>query len=357
MFDSHGLSASPSPSGSAGASQGEHAAPPHNSSKSNVATGRFGQLYGTARAMQEVYEQIARVAPSDTSVFVVGENGVGKELVAQTIHAMSPYAEQPFLAVNCGALPPTLIEAELFGYEKGAFTGAHRAHAGYFERANGGTLFLDEIGEMPPELQVRLLRVLETRSIQRLGSDQEVACTFRIIAATNRDPLRAMQEGLLREDLYYRLAEFPILLPPLRDRDDDVLLLAQLFLDQANARNKAHKRFAAGVKEKLRQHDWPGNVRELKNCIQRAYVMAGHEVDIDVSGPFSMPSMADDEALAFVPGITRLAEVERRFVLATLAHFHGDKRRTAEALGVSLKTVYNKLNHYMSMGLHLPGHE
>jgi DNA-binding NtrC family response regulator len=313
---------------------------------------KFGRLYGASDVMQSVYEQIARVAPSDASVLIVGENGSGKELAAQTIHEMSSCADQPFLAVNCGALPPTLIEAELFGYEKGAFTGAQKSHAGYFERAHGGTLFLDEIGEMPLELQVRLLRVLETRTIQRIGSDQEIECDIRILAATNQEPMQAIQDMQLREDLYYRLAEFPIQLPPLRQRGDDVLLLANHFLKQANQRYGGNKHFAPGVLEKLKKHDWPGNVRELKNCIQRAYVMCEREVDIDTSSPFKPAEVArsDSDSLEFVPGMTTLAEVERRLIFATLEHFRGDKRRAADALGVSLKTIYNRLNHYLAVG-------
>jgi DNA-binding NtrC family response regulator len=312
---------------------------------------KFGRMYGASDAMQAVYEQIARVAPRDASVLIVGENGCGKELVALTIHEMSAYADQPFLAVNCGALPPTLVEAELFGYEKGSFTGAYRSHAGYFERANGGTLFLDEISEMTPEMQVRLLRVLETRRIQRIGSDQEVACEVRIIAATNRDPVQAIQDMQLREDLYYRLAEFPLLIPPLRERGDDVLLLAQHFLKQANLRNNSNKHFAPGIEEKLQAHDWPGNVRELKNCIQRAHVMGQNEVDIDTDGPFKATGLPQGNKLEFVPGYITMAEAERQLIFATLEYFRGDKQRTAEALGVSLKTIYNRLNHYLSSGI------
>lgn len=312
---------------------------------------KFGRLYGGSEVMQAVYEQIERVAPSDASVLIVGENGCGKELVALTIHEMSAYADQPFIAVNCGALPPSLVEAELFGYEKGAFTGAHRSHAGYFERAHGGTLFLDEIGEMTPEMQVRLLRVLETRRVQRIGSDQEIECEVRIIAATNRDPMQAIQDMQLREDLYYRLAEFPILIPPLRERGEDVLLLAQYFLKQANQRNGSSKRFAQGVEEKLLAHEWPGNVRELKNCIQRAHVMCENEVDIDASGPFKAAETPHADYLEFAPGYTTLADAERKLIFATLEHFHGDKRRAADALGISLKTIYNRLNHYLSNGM------
>jgi two-component system response regulator HydG len=328
--------------------------PLHSLPSNGAPVERFGRLYGASSIMQEVYAQIAKVAPTEASVLIVGENGCGKELVAQTIHEMSARADQPFLAVNCGALPPTLIEAELFGYEKGAFTGAQKSHSGYFEQAHGGTLFLDEISEMPPELQVRLLRVLETRCVQRIGSDTVIECDIRILAATNRDPLQAIQDQHLREDLYYRLAEFPILLPPLREREDDILLLANHFLKLANARHNSNKRFVADVEQKLRQHSWPGNVRELKNCIQRAYVMAEVEVDIDAAGPFKPAEQSKEDSLEFAPGLP-LAEVERRFIFATLKHFRGDKRKAAQALGISLKTIYNRLNHYLAAGVSKEG--
>jgi DNA-binding NtrC family response regulator len=204
---------------------------------------------------------------------------------------------------------------------------------------------------MSPEMQVRLLRVLETHRVQRIGSDQEIECNVRIIAATNRDPMRAIQDMQLREDLYYRLAEFPILIPPLRERGDDVVLLAQHFLKQANLRNGVNKRFAMGVADKLQSHDWPGNVRELKNCIQRAHVMCENEVDIDTNGPFKAAEAPHADYLEFAPGYTTLAEAERQLIFATLEHFHGDKRRAADALGISLKTIYNRLNHYLSAGL------
>lgn len=327
-----------------------------NMATNGIAHDKFGRLYGASPLMHDVYAQIAKVAPTDASVLIVGENGCGKELVAQTIHEMSARADQSFLAVNCGALPPTLIEAELFGYEKGAFTGAQKSHSGYFERAHGGTLFLDEISEMPPELQVRLLRVLETRCVQRIGSDNLIECDIRILAATNRDPMQAIQDTHLREDLYYRLAEFPILLPPLRERGDDVILLSEHFLRQANKRYGSNKRFGPEVYQKLRRHSWPGNVRELKNCIQRAYVMADAEVDIDAAGPFKPVDQTSEETLEFSPGLP-LAEVERRFIFATLKHFRGDKRKAAHALGISLKTVYNRLNHYLAAGNHAEGEQ
>ncbi|PHV09772.1 sigma-54 interaction domain-containing protein [Chitinimonas sp. BJB300] len=307
---------------------------------------KFGRLYGSSPAMAEVFHMIERVAPSDVSVLIVGESGCGKELIAQTIHELSSCADAPFIAINCGALPATLIESELFGYEKGAFTGAQKMHQGFFERAQGGTLFLDEITEMPIDLQVRLLRVLETGRLVRVGGDKEIECDVRVLAATNREPLEAVRDGRLRQDLLYRLAVFPIVLPPLRNRDDDVVLLAQRFLKERNDQYNTHKYFADGVEEKLRQHDWPGNVRELKNCVQRAYIMADKVVDIDTLVPLKpCERTGSRNVMEFEIG-TPLEEVERQLIFATLDRFQGNKRRVAKALGVSLKTIYNRLNGY-----------
>lgn len=307
---------------------------------------RFGRLYGSSPAMQNVFHLLERVAPSAVSVMIVGESGCGKELIAQTVHEMSHCAEDSFVAVNCGALPATLIEAELFGYEKGAFTGASRTHQGFFERAQGGTLFLDEITEMPIDLQVRLLRVLENNRFTRVGGTREIECNVRVLAATNRDPMEAVRRNLLRQDLLYRLAVFPIVLPPLRQRDDDVILLARHFLRELNEQYGTDKRLAPGSEDKLRSHNWPGNVRELKNCIQRAFIMADTLVTIDSLAPLgdhrNLPSR---NSMAFEIG-TPLEEVEQQLIMATLDLYRGDKRRTAKALGVSLKTIYNRLNKY-----------
>ncbi len=307
---------------------------------------KFGRLYGCSSKMQEVFRLIERVAPSDVSVMIVGESGCGKELVAQTIHEMSRCAQAPFIAINCGALPATLIESELFGYEKGAFTGANKTHAGFFERAQGGTLFLDEITEMPMDLQVRLLRVLETGKLVRVGGTKEIECRVRVLAATNREPMEAVKEGQLRHDLLYRLAVFPVVLPPLKERDDDVMLLANLFLKACNAQYGTQKYFAVNIEEKLRQHDWPGNVRELKNCIQRAYIMADKIVDIDTLAPLKMAERTVAKNMMEFEIGTPLEEVERQLIFATLDRYQGNKRKTAQALGISLKTIYNRLNGY-----------
>jgi DNA-binding NtrC family response regulator len=230
-------------------------------------------LLGASPAMQEVFRLIERVGPTEANVLLTGESGSGKELAAQSIHERSARRDGPFVAINCGAIPAGLIEAELFGYEKGSFTGAVRAHAGVFERAQGGTLLLDEVTEMPLDMQIRLLRVLEMRKFYRVGASTEFATDVRIIASTNRCPLQAVQNGLLREDLLYRLAVFPVDMPPLRNRGGDVELLAEHFLAELNAQRGTQKRLSALARMMLKQHTWPGNVRELKNCIERAYIL------------------------------------------------------------------------------------
>ena len=221
--------------------------------------GRFGPMVGTAPTMQRVYDLIDKVAPTEATAFLIGESGTGKELAAETVHRLSKRRKGPYLPLNCGAISPTLIESELFGHEKGSFTGAQRQHRGYFERASGGTLFLDEITEMPIELQVKLLRVLETGRIMRVGGDREVEVNVRVIAATNRSPDDAVKDGKLREDLFYRLKVFPIHLPPLRDREGDIETLAQYFLHNLNKKENGNKRFAPETMERLRTHHWPGN--------------------------------------------------------------------------------------------------
>jgi len=309
---------------------------------------RFGGLLGTSTAMQDVYRLIARVAPTDATVFVVGESGSGKELVARTVHELSERAGRAFVAVNCGAIPANLIEAELFGYEKGAFTGASRQHQGYFERAAGGTLFLDEITEMAPEMQVRLLRVLETGRFLRVGGTEELAADVRVIAATNRHPAPAVADGHLREDLMYRLAVFPIELPPLRSRDGDVELLAGHFLAGLNHAAGTCKRFSRAAMAAMRIHRWPGNVRELKNAVQRAFILADDTVELGFAELAAPPGPAAGERLEFPVG-TALADMERQAIFATLDHCRGNKRRCAEILGISLKTLYNRLAAYQAV--------
>jgi DNA-binding NtrC family response regulator len=278
-------------------------------------------------------------------VLVTGETGTGKELVAGTVHAMSRRREGPFVPVNCGAIAPGVIESELFGHERGSFTGAERTHRGYFEKADGGTLFLDEITEMPADLQVRLLRVLETGAVERVGGGAPVRVDVRVVAATNRRPDQAVADGRLREDLLYRLNVFPVPLPPLRERGDDVVLLAEHFLDTLNReRDGPPKAFTRAALARLRAHSWPGNVRELRNVIQRAFILAPSDVDEDAI-PLGATGPASSDCLVLRVG-TSVADAEKRLVLATLEHCGGDKRRAAEVLGISLKTLYNRLNAY-----------
>src|SRR3954471_10183135 len=232
---------------------------------------RFGDLYGASPIMQQLFRLLGKVAPSQAVVLIKGESGTGKELAATTIHKMSTLSQQPFVAVNCGAFPPNLVEAELFGHERGGFTGAVRLRKGCFERASGGTLFLDEVTEMPLDMQVKLLRVLETGTFMRVGSMQVMETDVRIVAATNRDPLQAVAAGKLREDLLYRLNVFPIHMPPLRERADDIPIIAEHFLDQISQREGDKRTFSPEALVRLSAYPWPGNVRELRNIVYRAY--------------------------------------------------------------------------------------
>jgi DNA-binding NtrC family response regulator len=309
--------------------------------------GRFGRLIGGSAAMQRVYDLIARVAPTNASVLLTGESGTGKEMVAQTIHELSRRRRGPFLPLNCGAMPAGLVESELFGHERGSFTGATQLRRGHFERASGGTLMLDEIAEMPIELQVKLLRVLETGAAIRVGGDTPVQVDARVIAATNRAPEQAVADGKLREDLLYRLNVFPIELPPLRDRGNDIELLAAFFLEDLNRTEGTNKRFAPGGLASLRSHGWPGNVRELKNVVQRAFILAEEELIPELPGEARIPEPAGASggAPAASPRGT-LADIERKVILSTLQRNAGDKRRTAAELGISLKTLYNRLKAY-----------
>ena len=310
---------------------------------------QFGRLYGQSSAMAVVYQMIAKVAPSEATVLLIGESGTGKELAANAIHDESSRRAGPFVAINCCAFSANLIEAELFGYERGAFTGAVRSHRGCFERASRGTLFLDEVTDMPIELQIKLLRALETGRFYRVGSERELDVDVRIVAATNRDPNQAVTQGLLREDLLYRLAVFPLPLPPLRAREGDIELLAQHFLDKLNASAGTSKVFTSLAREFLAQHDWPGNVRELKNAVQRAFILADSEVNFDLRGngmPRAQKSPVNTGALLQFAVGTPLQDIEREVIVATLEHCRGRKRETAELLGVSLKTLYNRLNEY-----------
>jgi len=308
--------------------------------------GRCGRLVGRSKPMQHVYDLIERVAKTDATVLVTGESGTGKELVAETIHRLGPRRKRPFLPLNCGAVSSNLIESELFGHERGSFTGADRQRKGYFEQANGGTLLLDEITEMPAELQVKLLRVLETDTFMRVGGNARIDVDVRVIAATNRDPLEAVDKGKLREDLYYRLNVFPIALPPLRSRDSDIEYLAEYFLEELKRELGESKRWSQAAMARLRSHSWPGNVRELRNAVQRAFILSEDEI-----GPEAIPESEIDvpvqngDVLQVQLG-SSIEDVERRLILATLEELGGDKKRAAKTLGISLKTLYNRLNVY-----------
>ena len=296
-------------------------------------------------AMELLYDQMARVAPTSATVLLLGESGTGKELAALTLHELSRRREAPFLPLNCGAVSPQLIESELFGHERGSFTGADRQHKGFFERAHGGTVFLDEVTEMPMELQVKLLRVLETGSFSRVGGITPIVCDVRIIAASNREPELALADGKLREDLYHRLNVFPIRLPPLRQRGADIELLARHFLAELNLTEGTTKTFSGDSVANLYQHGWPGNVRELRNHVQRAFIMADDVIDSGLPAGATTPARDDGTTVTIRVG-TPLEEVERRVTLATLAQCGHVKRKAADILGVSLKTLYNRLEVY-----------
>ena len=308
--------------------------------------GTFGPMIGTGPLLRKVYHVVEQAAPTAASVLVWGESGTGKELVAQMIHQLSPRAQQPYVPINCAAIPETLLESEIFGHEKGAFTGASDRRQGCFELADRGTLFLDEIAEMTPATQVKLLRVLQERQFRRLGGRAEMTVDVRVIAATNVNPTEAVKSGRLREDLYYRLNVFAIELPPLRERKEDLPLLIQSFINEFNQRNS---RSVAAVDpaamRMLEQYNWPGNVRELRNVIERAVILSSGEF----IEPKHMPPLVMDSpevvkpTLSLAPGTT-VEEAERRLILMTLEHTRDNKTRAAEILGISLKTLHNKLN-------------
>ncbi|HSR54566.1 MAG TPA: sigma-54 dependent transcriptional regulator [Acidobacteriota bacterium] len=310
--------------------------------------GGFGEFIGTSSAMKEVYQQIQSVAPSAVSVLVTGESGTGKELVARTLHSLSPRAKESFIAVNSAAIPHELLESEVFGHEKGAFTGAVSSRAGCFELAHQGTLFLDEIGEMPMALQPKLLRVLEDGRVRRLGGSREFGVDVRVVAATNRSPKKAIDDGNLREDLFFRLNVFQIDLPPLRERGDDMELLADYFAERFSERYKVPKsRLASQALEHMRRYTWPGNVRELRNAMERAVVLAKGE-DIEVENlPPSVRNL--DEPVSVEVGFpvgTTIADAEKALILKTLESTGNNKQRASELLGVDVKTVRNKLHKY-----------
>jgi DNA-binding NtrC family response regulator len=315
--------------------------------------GRLGELVGGSKPMQEVMRVIEMAGPSSASVLITGETGSGKEIVARTIHKLSPRAAAPFVAINCSAIPETLMESEIFGHERGAFTGAAERRIGCFELADGGTLLLDEIGEMPAPTQAKLLRVLEDRKVRRLGSKTETPVDVRVVAATNKDPEQAVASGQLRQDLYFRLNVFHIHLPPLREHKEDIPLLTEHMLKDINAKHGKNVRgIGAEVLDIFMSHTWPGNIRELRNVLERAAIMSEKDLITRSSlpgefGKLPSRSPSDLSGIKFPVGTT-VDAMERELILQTLQATGNNKTRAAELLGVSLKTLHNKLKEYGS---------
>ena len=325
--------------------------------------GSLGELVGTSPRMQEIFVLLQQAGPTNACVLISGESGTGKELVARTLHALSPRRHGPFFAINCAALPETLIESELFGHEKGSFTGASERRAGCFEVAQGGTLLLDEIGEMPALTQAKLLRILEDSKVRRLGGKTEFEVDVRVVAATNKVPEEAVRGGYLREDLYYRLNVFHIHLPPLRERKDDIAHIAEFLIGELNRKHTCKvSDVSQEVAEQFQRHNWPGNVRELRNVLERAVILAG-EGTVEMK---HLPAMLQNRpavpaATVAAPGVaapdtdsvhfsvgTTVEEAEKGLILRTLEHTKNNKTRAAEILGISLKTLHNKLKEYGS---------
>ncbi len=317
-------------------------------------TGILGPLVGSSRRMRDIFGLIEQVAPSNVSVLITGESGTGKELVARALHELSPRKLKPFVAVNCAAIPETLIESEIFGHEKGAYTGALERRAGCFELAEEGTLLLDEIGEMPVATQAKLLRVLEDKKLRRLGSKVESPVDVRVLAATNKNPDAAVDSGHLRADLYYRLNVFNIHMPPLREHKEDIPAIVEAMIQDMNDKHgRSVPGVDSGMLQRLMQYDWPGNVRELRNTIERAVILCGSN---PVSAQHLPPGFGTrgvessaDASVANTVKVevgTTVDEAERLLIVKTLASTNNNKTRAAEILGISLKTLHNKLKEY-----------
>ena len=308
---------------------------------------RQANFVGVSPSMRKVADLLAKVAPSKAPVVITGESGTGKEVVARAIHSLSPRRDKAFVAINCSAIPATLIESEIFGYEKGAFTGADARRMGCFELADGGTLFLDEIGELPLELQSKFLRVLEEERLRRLGGKSEIEVDVRVLCATNRDLKEEIKAQRFREDLYFRLNVFQVVLPPLRDRREDIPLLVQHFVEKFN--QESGKRVSgvdAAAMEILQSYAWPGNIRELRNTVERAVILCEGDVVTREHLPADMAGTREETQLLRVPLGLPMREVEREYILASLSKMNHNKSRTAQVLGISEKTLYNKLNRY-----------
>ena len=321
-------------------------------------TGVLGSMVGTSKAMREIFALIEQIAPSNVSVLITGESGTGKELVARTLHDLSPRKPHPFVAVNCAAIPETLIESEIFGHEKGSFTGALERRIGCFELATQGTLLLDELAEMPIGTQAKLLRVLEERKLRRLGARTEVDVDVRVLAATNRSPDDAISSGSLRSDLFYRLNVFHIHLPPLRTHIEDLPAMSEAMLKEMNAKHgRKVSGLAPSILDRMIAYNWPGNARELRNTIERAVILCPDGMPLDAGHlppgfgkQQTAAPLADDTSLVPVHVGNTVDEAERMLILKTLEATGQNKTRAAEILGVSLKTLHNKLKEYSQAG-------
>jgi len=322
-------------------------------------SGVLGRLVGRSKKMQEIFALVERVAPTTASILITGESGTGKEVVARTLHDLSSRKANPFVAINCSAIPETLIESEIFGHEKGAFTGALERRAGCFELAEEGTLLLDEIGEMPIATQAKLLRVLEDRKFRRLGSKVETEANVRVLAATNKVPEEAVAAGQLRNDLYYRLNVFNIHMPPLREHKEDLHDLVEALISDLNGKHGTDvSTVDDSVMKAFQAYSWPGNVRELRNTIERAVILAGSRVIETKHLPpgfgTAQVKTAELDPNAIHLGVgTTVEEAEKQLILRTLASTSNNKTRAAEILGISLKTLHNKLKEYGSNGSHM----
>ncbi|HYH85341.1 MAG TPA: sigma-54 dependent transcriptional regulator [Pyrinomonadaceae bacterium] len=308
----------------------------------------FSEIIGTSESLQRVFRLVEKVAATSTNILVYGESGTGKELIARAIHHNSPRSVRPFVAINCGALPETLLESELFGHTKGAFTGATTSRAGLFRSAEGGTVFLDEIGEISQALQVRLLRAVQEHEVTPVGSSAPVPFDARIICATNRDLEKEVTEGRFREDLFYRLNVIEIHIPPLRERREDIPLLARHFVKRtAREQGQDEKAIEPAAMTAFINYAWPGNVRELQNAVERAFTLSGERLDLDSLPPRVRDAAGQQPAVRDPDGLRpTLAEVERRYLLDTLASVNEDKARAANILGIDLSTLYRKLKRY-----------
>ncbi|MCG6909160.1 MAG: sigma 54-interacting transcriptional regulator [Deltaproteobacteria bacterium] len=313
----------------------------------------MANIIGRSPSMTKLLEMMSMIAPSEATVLITGESGTGKELIARSLHFNSPRREKPLVVVNCAAITETLLESELFGHEKGAFTGADKRREGRFKQADSGTVFLDEIGEMSPTMQAKLLRVLQEREIQRVGGEETMQVDVRVIAATNRDLVAEVARGRFREDLFYRLNVMPLNVPPLRERQEDIPLLAQHFMEKFAEKNRrAVKGFVPLAMDMLVNYEWPGNVRELENAVERAVILLTGEyiteqqLPLNITETYPGPTQAQSPEVKVTDGSRPLEEIEKEAILETLKASGGNKAEAARRLGITRKTLHNKLKHY-----------